>query len=80
MPLFEDDVYGERVVGNTQSKINLTVKLGNLALKNPVTVASGTFGYGSEFAPYCDVGRLGAVVVKGINREPQDRALSTKNR
>ena len=51
--------------------VDLTVKLGSLALQNPVTTASGTFGYGVEYAPYCNVGRLGAVMVKGINLEPR---------
>lgn len=52
-------------------RTNLSVTIGSLTLKNPVTVASGTFGYGIEFAPYCDVSRLGGVVVKGINRLPR---------
>lgn len=50
---------------------SLTVKLGRLVLANPVMTASGTFGYGQEFAPYLDVNRLGAVVVKGISLEPR---------
>lgn len=52
-------------------KVNMAVSLGPLRLQNPVTVASGTFGYGAEFAPYCNVGRLGAVMVKGINLKPR---------
>ena len=39
-------------------------------MKNPVTVASGTFGYGPEYADYIDLDRLGAVTVKGICVEP----------
>lgn len=39
-------------------------------MKNPVTVASGTFGYGPEYADYIDLDRLGAVTVKGISVEP----------
>ncbi|MBN1880105.1 dihydroorotate dehydrogenase [bacterium] len=53
------------------SKIKLSVSIGPLTLQNPVTVASGTFGYGQEYVPYCNVSRLGAVVVKGINRRPR---------
>ncbi|MBN2438542.1 MAG: dihydroorotate dehydrogenase, partial [Deltaproteobacteria bacterium] len=49
----------------------LGVKIGGLELKNPVMTASGTFGYGEEFAPYCDLNRLGAVVVKGLSLEPR---------
>ena len=58
-------------MSNQALKIDLAVKLGSLTLQNPVTTASGTFGYGSEYASYCDVGRLGAVMVKGINLKPR---------
>jgi dihydroorotate dehydrogenase (NAD+) catalytic subunit len=50
--------------------MNLSVKIGALTLQNPVTVASGTFGYGVEYARLVDLNRLGAVVVKGIRLEP----------
>ncbi len=53
------------------SDINLSVQMGPLTLQNPVTTASGTFGYGIEYAPYCDITRLGGVTVKGINLEPR---------
>ena len=46
--------------------MNLSVKVGRLQLANPVMVASGTFGYGVEYAPLVDLNQLGAVVVKGI--------------
>lgn len=52
------------------SKPDLKVKIGTLEMKNPVTVASGTFGYGPEYADYVDLNRLGAVTVKGICLEP----------
>ncbi len=45
---------------------DLRVKLGPLLLKNPVMTASGTFGYGAEYAEFFPLSRLGAVVVKGI--------------
>ncbi len=45
---------------------DLSVKLGPLLLKNPVMTASGTFGYGAEYAEFFPLSRLGAVVVKGI--------------
>jgi dihydroorotate dehydrogenase (NAD+) catalytic subunit len=51
--------------------IALGVRIGGLALMNPVMTASGTFGYGEEFAPFCDLNRLGAVVVKGLSLEPR---------
>jgi dihydroorotate dehydrogenase (NAD+) catalytic subunit len=46
--------------------MNLSVKIGALTLQNPVTVASGTFGYGVEYSQLVDLSQLGAVVVKGI--------------
>jgi dihydroorotate dehydrogenase (NAD+) catalytic subunit len=44
---------------------------GGLVLKNPVMTASGTFGYGEEYARYMDINRLGAIIVKGISLEPR---------
>ena len=44
---------------------NLNVEIGNLRLKNPVMTASGTFGYGEEFADFIDLSRLGGILVKG---------------
>jgi dihydroorotate dehydrogenase (NAD+) catalytic subunit len=49
----------------------MDVAIGTLKLKNPVMTASGTFGYGEEYAPYVDLNRLGAVVVKGLSLEPR---------
>jgi len=46
--------------------VNLAVQIGRLTLQNPVTVASGTFGYGVEYAQLLDLNQLGAVTVKGI--------------
>lgn len=50
---------------------NLAVNLGGLRMKNPVTTASGTFGFGPEYAPYINLNRLGAIVVKGTTLEPR---------
>lgn len=47
-------------------KPNLEIQIGKLKLKNPVMVASGTFGYGEEFEDVADIGRLGAIVPKTI--------------
>ena len=44
---------------------NLKVNIGGLSLKNPVMTASGTFGYGEEYADFVDLNKLGAVIVKG---------------
>ena len=49
----------------------LTVEIGPLKLKNPVMTASGTFGYGEEYAPYVDLNRLGAIIVKGLSLKPR---------
>ncbi len=45
--------------------MKLDVNIGKLQLKNPVLTASGTFGYGSEFTDFLDLGRLGGFIVKG---------------
>lgn len=47
------------------------VTLGALALDNPVIAASGTFGYGAEFAPWYDLNVLGGISVKGTTAEPR---------
>ena len=53
-------------------KPDLSVEIGKLKLKNPVMVASGTFGYGEEFhESIYDISRLGAVVTKGISLKPR---------
>ncbi len=48
------------------STINLSINLGGIRMRNPVMVASGTFGYGPEYAELVDLNKLGAIVVKGI--------------
>lgn len=50
---------------------DLSVQLGPLRLKNPVMTASGTFGYGKEYANFADLNRLGAIIVKGISFLPR---------
>lgn len=49
----------------------LEIKIGNLKLKNPVMVASGTFGYAEEFEDYLDLNSLGAIVTKTITLRPR---------
>jgi dihydroorotate dehydrogenase (NAD+) catalytic subunit len=51
-------------------KVDLSVEIGGLHLKNPVMAASGTFGYGREFSRFMDPGALGGVVVKGLSLTP----------
>ena len=52
--------------------VNLNVNIGNLALKNTVLTASGTFGYGTEFSDFIDLSRLGGFIVKGTTLEPRE--------
>ncbi|NOY38746.1 MAG: dihydroorotate dehydrogenase [Nitrospirae bacterium] len=52
--------------------MNLSVNIGKLGLKNPVMTASGTFGYGEEYAEFVDLASLGAIVVKGLSLLPRE--------
>ena len=58
--------------------VDLTVQVGALRLQNPIIAASGTFGYGVEFAHLVDLNRLGGVVTKGISLEPMEGAPSPR--
>ncbi len=51
--------------------VQLNTKIGSLELKNPVMTASGTFGYGTEYADFMDISRLGAIIVKGTTLNPR---------
>jgi len=50
---------------------NLSIKIGSLILKNPVLLASGTCGYGTELSDLLDLDRLGGIIVKGISIRPR---------
>ncbi len=50
----------------------LNVKIGDLSLKNPVMTASGTFGYGLEFADFVPLEEIGGIIVKGTTLEPRE--------
>jgi dihydroorotate dehydrogenase (NAD+) catalytic subunit len=54
--------------------VDLSVKIGALRLRNPILAASGTFGYGLEFADLVNLNRLGGFVTKGLSREPMEGA------
>jgi dihydroorotate dehydrogenase (NAD+) catalytic subunit len=54
--------------------VDLSVQIGALRLRNPILAASGTFGYGLEFAHLVDLNRLGGFVTKGLSREPIEGA------
>jgi len=59
---------------NPAGVVDLTVQVGAVRLRNPILAASGTFGYGVEFAHLVDLYRLGGLVVKGLSREPMEGA------
>jgi dihydroorotate dehydrogenase (NAD+) catalytic subunit len=52
------------------AEVDLRVSVGTLLFKNPIIAASGTFGYGVEFAHLVDLNRLGGIVVKGLSAQP----------
>lgn len=51
--------------------MNTKVNFAGIEMKNPVTVASGTFGYGREYAEFFDLGKLGAIITKGTSLKPR---------
>ncbi len=56
----------------SKKNIDLSVRLGRITLKNPVLVASGTFGYGEEYAELIDLNELGGIMVKAVTLEPRE--------
>lgn len=54
-----------------KNKPDLSVNLAGIALRNPVMTASGTFGYGEEFADYVDLHTIGAFITKGLCIKPR---------
>ncbi len=65
--IFNSDL---RIMTLDNSKSRLDVNIGGIELKNPVMTASGTFGFGAEFADLFDLSRLGAIIVKGLSLLP----------
>ena len=51
--------------------MNTKINFAGIEMKNPVTVASGTFGYGREYAEFFDLGKLGAIITKGTSLKPR---------
>lgn len=51
--------------------MNTKVNFAGIEMKNPVTVASGTFGYGREYSDFFDLGKLGAIITKGTSLRPK---------
>lgn len=60
--------------GHTLADVDLSVSIGALRLRNPILAASGTFGYGAEFAQLVDLNALGGFVTKGLSRQPMEGA------
>jgi dihydroorotate dehydrogenase (NAD+) catalytic subunit len=58
--------------------VDLRVSIGTVHLKNPIIAASGTFGYGLEFAHLVDLNRLGGIVVKGLSARPMAGASAPR--
>lgn len=64
--------------------LDLSLKIKDFRIKNPIITASGTYGYNNEFEVFCDVKKLGAVITKGITLEPRlgnegQRIFETQN-
>ncbi len=53
------------------ARVDSRVNLAGIELRNPVLTASGTFGYGTEFAPFLDLTRIGGLVAKSLTPEPR---------
>lgn len=52
--------------------VNLTTEIAGIKMKNPVMVASGTFGFGKEYYEYLDLNKLGAIITKSITLKPRE--------
>ena len=63
---------------NPSNRVDLSVQVGALRLANPIIAASGTFGYGLEFAHLVNLNRLGGFVTKGISLQPIEGALAPR--
>ena len=64
--------------GGRAPGVDLSVQIGTLRLQNPILAASGTFGYGLEFAHLLNLNRLGGFVTKGLSLEPIDGASAPR--
>ena len=64
--------------GRSPADVDLSVAIGALRFRSPIIAASGTFGYGLEFAPLVDLNRLGGLVTKGLSREPMGGARAPR--
>ncbi len=62
---------GQRQTKPSERRPSLAVEIAGIRMKNPVMPASGTFGYGEEFAPFLDLEGIGAIVTKGLSLRPK---------
>ncbi len=62
---------GQRQTRPSEPRPSLAVEIAGIRMKNPVMPASGTFGYGEEFAPFLDLEGIGAIVTKGLSLRPK---------
>ena len=53
------------------SKVDLSVKIGSLKLRNPILLASGTVGYGNEISEFTDLNKLGGIITKSLSLKPR---------
>ena len=53
-------------------KVDLSVNLAGMSMKNPVCVASGTFGFGREYSEFFDLSELGGICAKGLTLNPRE--------
>jgi dihydroorotate dehydrogenase (NAD+) catalytic subunit len=58
--------------------VECAVHFAGISLRNPVLTASGTFGYGTEFAAFLDLRRLGGIVSKSVSLEPREGNLPAR--
>jgi dihydroorotate dehydrogenase (NAD+) catalytic subunit len=61
-----------------EHEVDCSVVFAGIPLRNPVLTASGTFGYGTEFAPFLDLRRLGGIVSKSVSLEPRQGNLPAR--
>ena len=59
------------LINKSVKRPNMAVEIAGIKLRNPVMPASGTFGYGEEYAPFLDLEKIGAIVTKGLSLKPK---------
>lgn len=52
--------------------VNLAIEIAGIKMKNPVMVASGTFGFGKDYSEFIDLNKLGAIVTKSVTLKPRE--------